>query len=250
MSGFATACVLSYNRRQFVAEALKTMVEGADYPLEVIVHDDGSTDPHLRDYLRTLVDGGFISTLIENPPGHNQGQGVALNRMFAMAQGDPIIKLDQDLLFKPGWLKQCVDILEANKREVEEGTQDKRIGVLGLHRYFAPPVNYADMHIRDMGVGETMWEEHTDFVGSSLVVPREVWEAYGPFEQHSEAFAEDREFKFRVRDEGDLALALPKPVDLAENQGFGVGPSTVVVDHGKVATIHKHPHLAVKGDDQ
>lgn len=251
MPDFATACVLSYERPKFVAEALKTMIEGADYPLEVIVHDDGSKDPTVRNYLGRLVDEGYISTLIANPPGHNQGQGTALNRMFNMAQGDPIIKLDQDLLFEQSWLRRCVQILEANKERIEalelEGqvAEEPLIGAMGLHKYHAEPVRYEDMFIRDWGNGFLTWEQHEDFVGSSMVIPRDVWDAFGPFEEHSDAFAEDQGFKFLVKGEG-LALALPHGDDLARNQGFGVGPSTVVVDHGTVATIHKEPKLAVE----
>lgn len=251
MPDFATACVLSYERPQFVAEALKTMIEGADYPLEVIVHDDGSKDPAVRNYLGKLVDEGRISTLITNPPGHNQGQGTALNRMFKMAAGDPIIKLDQDLLFEPGWLRRCVEILDANKNRIEimerSGlvAEEPLIGAMGLHRYDAEPVRYEDMFIRDWGIENVFWEQHEDFVGSSMVIPRDVWDAFGPFEEHSAAFAEDQGFKFLVKGEG-LALALPKGEDLARNQGFGVGPSTVVVDHGTVAEIHTEPKLAVE----
>jgi GT2 family glycosyltransferase len=237
---FATACILSYERFDFLRDSLRTLTEGAEHPVEIIVHDDGSRDPRILSMLRGMVSEGKISTLMTNPPGHNQGQGVALNRMFHAAQGDPILKLDQDLMYNPGWLKRSIEILELNEANASRGVEPA-IGALGLFRYPAEPVKWEDMFIKTWGSGPGSWEEHHDFVGSAMVIPRGVWEAFGPFEQHSPAFAEDRDFKMRIKEEGGLKLALPYAEDLATNIGFGVGPSTVVVDHGRVATIHDGP---------
>lgn len=248
--GFATACVLSYERPDFLRDSLMTMIEGADYPLEIIVHDDGSRDPRVGELLREFLGQGRVSTVISNPPGHNQGQGVALNRMFAAAQGDPIIKADQDLMYHPGWLRRCIQVLNGNRQRVEAGAEEPPIGCLGLFRYTVEPVRYEDMYMCRWGgmADDGGWEQHADFVGSAMVIPRDVWEAFGPFDQHSVAFAEDREFKMKVKEEGGLALALPIAGDLVTNIGFGVGPSTVVVDHGKVADIHDGPHIIGGGE--
>lgn len=244
---FASVCVLSYERPDFLRESIATMTERADYPLEIIVHDDGSRDPRVNALLQGLLAEGKVSTVIQNPPGHNQGQGVALNRMFSLAQGDPIIKADQDLIYHDRWLSRCVGVLADNERRRRESfcpPKEPQIGVLGLFRYHVEPVKWDEMMIQTWGNWDQNggWEQCEDFVGSALVIPRDVWEAFGPFDQHSDAFAEDREFKMKVKDEGGLALALPNG-DLATNIGFGVGPSTVVVDHGKVAYIHHCPHI-------
>jgi glycosyltransferase involved in cell wall biosynthesis len=243
---FATVCVLSYERPDFLRDSLQSMREGAEYPLEIIVHDDGSRDPRVRELLHEQLALGNISTAIFNPAGHNQGQGVALNRLFSMAAGDPIIKADQDLIYHGGWLKRCIEILGGNRSRRSVcplSAEEPAIGALGLFRYTAEPVKYEEMLIQTWGpwANDGGWEQHRDFVGSAMVIPREVWEAFGPFDQHSDAFAEDREFKMKLKDEGGLALALPIAGDLATNVGFGVGPSTVVVDHGEVAKIKKAP---------
>lgn len=240
---FATACVLSYERPDFLRQSIETMIQHADWPLEIIVHDDGSKDPRVNALLQALLAEGKVSTVMLNPPGHNEGQGIALNRMFSAAQGDPILKLDQDLVYQPGWLRESVAILEANRARMQDPNNpleaEPPIGALGLFRYPAEPVRYEDMFIQHWG-GE--WEECKDFVGSAMVIPRDAWESFGPFDQHSDAFAEDREFKMKLRAEG-LALGLPSGGDLVVNVGFGVGPSTVVVDHGTVAGIHHGPHI-------
>lgn len=226
-TSFATCCVLSFERPNFISRMLTTMVETAEYPMEIIVHDDGSENIDLRQYLRVLVNTGRISALIENPPGYNQGQGIALNRMFNMAKGDYIVKLDQDLIFKPGWLRKSVEILETNAANADT---EPSIGTLGLFRYPADPVMESKMFRQYWGeAGEHPWEEHEDFVGSAMVMHRDAWETFGPFEERSAAFAEDKSFKETLQREGGLKLALPYKEDLALNQGFGLGPSTVVV---------------------
>lgn len=216
---FASCCLLSFNRPEFVKLAVMSAIRNANYPLELIVHDDGS-DPETVEVLQGLLSDGYISTLILNPRGHNQGQGIALNRMFHMAKGDPIVKMDHDLIFQQNWLSQCVSILNANK----EMPVEPRIGALGLFKYEADPVDYRKMFVASY----SGWEHHKDFVGSAMVIPRDSWEHFGPFEERSPAFAEDYVFKKAVDDERGWANALPAQ-DLATNQGFGYGPSTVVV---------------------
>lgn len=242
---FATCCILSYERPEFLEQMLGTMVAHAAYPMEVIVHDDGSTDPHLRRWLHELVGLGAISTLIENPPGHNQGQGIALNRMFSMAKGDYLIKLDQDLIFKPNWLRRSVDILEDNVKFQDEKVftdEEPEIGLLGLFKYEHDPVDYRKTLIRDQGT----WEQHTHICGSGFIMPRRAWEEFGPFEERSAAFAEDYDMQCRVTDRHGWACGLP-PEDLVENQGFGLGPSTVVVqkENGELTSrdIQTSPRL-------
>lgn len=230
MTEFASCCVLSYNRPHFLRDCLSSLLANAEYPLELIVHDDGSSDEHLKKYLRALVDDGVISTLIENPPGHNQGQGIALNRMFHMAKGDPIVKIDHDLIFQEGWLRRSVELLNGSQsfRDTQaRPVKPPPVGALGLFRYPAPPVRYEDMFIKDWIGGGVEWEQHEDFVGSAMVIPRYVWERFGPFDERSEAFAEDYMFKMKLKENG-YALALPKGAEFASNQGFGAGPSTVV----------------------
>lgn len=252
MTDFATACILSYNRPEFLKTAVQTCLERAGAPLELIIHDDGSEDPDVYRVLNWAHSLG--ATLILNRPGNNQGQGTALNRMFHMAAGDPIIKLDQDLIFYDGWLVDVKGILARNKRHlpgsgrgmsvgreaVELSPREPEIGLLALMHYDHDPVASRKCKM----AGRDGWEEHTHILGSAFAVTRKCWKALGPFEEHSDAFAEDWAFQRRVTDSDDFACGLPiYGTDLVQNQGFGVGPSTVVVAEGTVAEIHHEPFV-------
>lgn len=241
MTDFASLCMLSFNRPEFLREAVATLHANSRYPFELIVHDDGS-DSAVRAVLEEFVDAGLVSTVILNPSGHNQGQGIALNRMFNMAKGDPIIKLDHDLIFHDAWLAHVVDILQRNGRASMASVFDARrvvepeIGLLGLFHYHLDPVASEKCRLAT----HNGWEEHTHICGSGFAVTRKCWRKLGPFEEHSDAFAEDWTFQRLVTDSEDFVCALPTE-DLVTNQGFGIGPSTLVLGAHTVQSIHKEP---------
>lgn len=237
---YASLCFLSYERPEFLRTAIDTALAGIDEPVEVIVHDDGSTNPELLKYLYTIHQRGEVSSVILNAPGVNQGQGIALNRMFNQASGDILIKLDQDLIFKPGWLRRVREILA-----------DGRVGLLGFFKYWTEPVFWQQTMITDLMLREgnhrkneqlavdslpvfapvappVGYSFHTHICGSAFAVRRSIWDLCGPFPERWESFGEDWEFQKRVHAIPYLFNALPDE-DLVDNQGFGVGPSTVVV---------------------
>lgn len=232
-ASFASLCFLSYNRPNFIFEAIQDAVAKAQYPCEVIVHDDGSTEPGLLIGLLDSLAGHQISRLILNPPGHNEGVGTAVNRMFKIASGDPLIKLDQDLLFEPGWLARMVGVLR----------QDPVIGMLGGFKYTHEPVPWERMQINVPTKGGYHYTRQ--LCGSGFAIPRDTWEVLGPLEEHSDAFAEDMEYMQRIRaNDHELALF---DIDVMHNRGFGIGPSTVVEAGMNVHEIHHGPFTF--GDD-
>ena len=255
---YASVCVLSFERLGFLKDCVSSMLTRADADFELIVHDDGSKDPELREWLMQMSYEGVISTLLMNPPGWNQGQGIAMNRMAAVAKGDPIIKCDQDLIFSPGWLKKVQEVLVANKSagglngtgcvhgacpkpEMCEGwceDAEPLIGALGIFRYPVDPVDYDKMLIAEYGP----WQEHKDFVGSFIAIPRTAWELFGPWSERSAAFAEDNEFKLEIAATEGWCCALTTE-ELAVNQGFGVGPSTLVLGPEEVKEIKPGPKV-------
>lgn len=224
----ASCCVLSFNRPAFLWECLTGLLD-AGVPLELIVHDDGSSDDGVYRVLNEFRDR---ATIIANPPGWNTGQGTALNRMFSIASGDPIIKLDQDILFTSGWLTKTQAIMQPNPQ----------IGLLGLFHYHHEPCDSAKTRIRQYDG----WSSRTHILGSAFAVRRECWEELGPFAEHSAAFDEDWVFQCKVTESSDWVCALPDE-DLVANQGFGVGPSTVVVAGANgqptVTPIHTGPKV-------
>lgn len=254
---YASICLLSYNRPKSIRRTISSAITNAGHPFELIVHDDGSDDETVE-VLREFHRNGLISLLLLNAPGHNEGQGIALERMFKAATGDPIVKMDQDLEFEPDWLRRSVFLIEKNyhlappPHRADPGVEvQPRIGALGLFKYHHAPVHHEDMLISSRRAGDERFELVKDFVGSCMVIPRAAYDKFGPFETRSTAFAEDAVFKQRVEADPNWSNALFKE-DLASNFGFGLGPerSTVAIQDpaekagvAMPAPIHDAPFL-------
>lgn len=232
-------CITSFNRPQFLPACIDSLHVAAKHdgiPVEIIVYDDGSHDPALRQWLWDAHGAGRISLLMMNSPGHNEGRGVAMNRMFAAATGDPICVIDHDLTFKADWLSKARAILEA----------DQMVGLLGLFKYHMEPVDHRKTRTSRIFVDEQgdipPYAYHTHLCGSAMVIRRSCFEWLGPFEERSDAFAEDWAFQNKVTESERFKCALPEE-DLVVNHGFGVGPSSVVVAPGVVQKIHHGPRI-------
>jgi len=252
----ASVCVLSFERLKFLKDCLSSMMIHADADFELIVHDDGSKDLELREWLLQMSNDGVISTLLMNSPGWNEGQGIAMNRMAAVAKGDPIIKCDQDLVFQPGWLKKVNEVLAKNLKIDRTGCFNgecvhdddpcqiacemapQLIGALGIFKYHHPPVEFEEMLLRMY----PDYSEVQDFVGSFIAMPRAAWEMFGPWEERSAAFAEDNAYKLDLTKIEGWCCALTNE-ELAYNQGFGIGPSTLVLGPEEVKEIKPGPRL-------
>jgi glycosyltransferase involved in cell wall biosynthesis len=225
--------LLSYERPDFLNNTLLSLKGKSGYEYELIIHDDGSTDGRVRENLISeLYARKKASTVIFNSPGHNQGQGTALNRMFKIATGDPIIKLDADLKYYVGWLSEVIRLMKENEE----------IGLLGLLHYYHEPVDTRETVIDRYDD----WSSHTHILGSAFAVRRECWEELGPFSEHSEAFAEDWEFQKKVTDSDKWVCALPKE-NLVANVGMGYETSVVnKTVSGELSPIKKEPFIIGK----
>lgn len=229
MSNFTSVCVLSYERPHYLRACLETLRDAGE-PFELIVHDDGSTNPELLAFLHEMQARGQFSTLIMNQPGHNQGVGCAIKRCFDVAQGDVLVKVDQDLVFQSGWLTRVREILA-----------DPNVGLTGLFAYHHDPVDVAKTKLDGIEPpDDATWSYHTHICGSAFAITRETYERFG-IETHSDAFAEDWDLMKRLS-ATELVCALPNEA-LVVNVGFGIGPSTVVVAENTVQTIKHKPHL-------
>lgn len=219
-----SVCVLSYNRPDFLAASLTTLRAAAQgVELEILVGDDGSTDPNVRPYLISQLEMGAISALVLAPPGQNEGVGRMVNRLWGMASGDVVAKADQDLVYHPGALATV------------EALAGGGFCTVGGFRYWTDPVDHRKM-LLDEGPDYAVVE---DYVSSFIAVSRSTYEKVGAWPEHSAAFAEDIEWKRSITEAGGVHL-LPAQ-DVMQNVGFGIGPSTVVVGEGKVQEIKAGP---------
>jgi glycosyltransferase involved in cell wall biosynthesis len=99
----------SYNRAEFIAQAVESVL-AQDYPnWELIIIDDGSVDS------THAVIAGYSSPNIRCLRQDRQGPGAARNRGLAEARGSLIAFLDSDDYFLPGKLRAQAGMLAARK---------------------------------------------------------------------------------------------------------------------------------------
>lgn len=197
MSDFVSIVVSAFNRPVLLRRSLENLWANTNYPYELVVHDDGS-QIETSAYLCKMLQQGKISTLIQNPPGHNRGHGTSVNRAVSVSEGDPIVKVNGDDEFKPGWLSKAVQVLETYPE----------IGILHLADF-----DYSDYYnersLDDKWLpGEdhvTLCRMNRDGVpvrivwhgpGDGLMFTRETWRRAGPwFHIYDPSFSEDVVFR-------------------------------------------------------
>lgn len=189
--------------------------------------DDGSMEEANSEFLWELYKAKQISLLILNS-GKNQGVGASINKCFHAAHGKYLIKLDSDLEFRPQWLEKSIAIMETFPE----------IGVLGLFHYWYDPCDWRKMLIRKESRDDLTIEVHQDQVGSTMCIPRKIYEEFGDFIEGSYAFGADYVKKMEIRDAG-YWIALPEE-DFVENYGFGLS-TTSLLWKGKEVRCSKKP---------
>ncbi|XOF34121.1 MAG: glycosyltransferase family 2 protein [Candidatus Electrothrix sp. YB6] len=98
-----------YNQGQFVDEAINSVLAQTWQDFEIIVVNDGSTDPFTIRHLHEL---NFPKTRVVHT--NNQGLPVARNNGIRAAQGEYILPLDADDRIGPTYLEQAVRLLDAD----------------------------------------------------------------------------------------------------------------------------------------
>ena len=211
----ASLIVLAYERFDFLQRTMESLINTEmGYPAEIIVHNDGSTDNKILEYLAYLAHERKISILINNC-GKNVGIEKSMKRGIACSSGDYIFKLDSDLEFTPNWLKRVVDVLEG----------DLKIGCVGCIDYRIYDPNDKRFHnVREMDG----YLESDNLVSSAYGFRREVYDLHGKAMQH------DGWHKYLFKQGYKLAIK-----DVVEN--FGFGQSIYVGADGQAVKMENEP---------
>ena len=108
-----TVCVITYNQVRYIGACLQSLVEQqTDFPFEVLVGDDCSTDGTadvVADFARQHP--GLV-TLHRQPS--NTGGSRNNNELHARARGEYVAHVDGDDLTLPGKLQAQVDVLDGD----------------------------------------------------------------------------------------------------------------------------------------
>ncbi|MGC5411835.1 glycosyltransferase, partial [Streptomyces sp. DT225] len=101
VTGTVTVLVPAYNEKKCIANTVRSLL-ASDYPVEVIVIDDGSTDGTADIVQRMRLPNVRVVRQ------RNAGKPAALNNGIAHARNDIIVMMDGDTVFEPTTVRELV----------------------------------------------------------------------------------------------------------------------------------------------
>lgn len=197
-----------FNHVQQTEEMLTSLLASLPQGLhfELIFADDASTDT-TRDWLSTLSDARIQFTLNE----HNMGYAKTNNVAAALATGQYVALLNNDLVFAPGWIEPMLAALESPKLNagiignlqyrVEGGALDHAGVVLTLRGKFD--------HIREEPSTRAKALEVYATTGACMLMHRADFQAVGGFDEVFVNGCEDIDLCFKLRSSGKKIYVVP-----------------------------------------
>ena len=111
-----------YNHGLFLKESVDSVLAQTFQDFEIIIVNDGSTDPNTLEIIRNW---SSPKTIVITTP--NSGPAMARNKGINIARGDYIVALDADDVIEHTYIEKCVSVLEG----------DENIGIVYARaRYF------------------------------------------------------------------------------------------------------------------
>ena len=181
-----------FNAGDYLAAALASVAAQTYRDFEVVVVDDGSTDPRTR----TILDAAARRPGVHLHRTGNRGPSHARNLAIERARGPYILPLDADDYLAPAFLARTVPILEAEPGIAIVYTW---VGLVGGHR----------------GVWQTGEFEAVEMLSRctvhvSSLYRREVWSDVGGYDPRFVESCEDWDFWLGAAERGWRARGVPE----------------------------------------
>jgi glycosyltransferase involved in cell wall biosynthesis len=201
-----------YNAHHFLDETLDSVRAQTFRDLEIIVVDDGSTDPATRAFLDGLpADIRLIRQ-------ENRGLAGARNTGFRAAQGRLVLPLDCDDRIAPTMIERCVAALDAHNADFataqmmlagdETGVVRKRFN--GFEQLATNQLPYC------------------------LLMRREAWLAVGGYDEAMRTGYEDWDLNIRLCAAGLRGFVLPEPLFIYRVRASGMLRSISQRQHAQI----------------
>ncbi len=194
-----SVCIANYNGMDVIDDCLQSvMVQYGDVAVEILVHDDASTDDslaHIRKHYPQVI-------LIESV--ENAGFCIANNRMASKAKGQFLLLLNNDAALFPDALQAMLaEAANLGKPAILtlpqfDATSGKLIDRGCLLDPFFNPVPNLDPNRRDVAM----------VIGACLWIPKKLWDELEGFPEWFGSIAEDMYLCCRARLAGYAVRAL------------------------------------------
>lgn len=204
-----SAIIVNWNGKDVTAGCVQSLLD-QDYPdVEIIVSDNGSSDGSI-DFLQERFSTSI--RLIEND--RNLGFGAAVNRGLAVAEGDYLVFLNNDLVLESKSIGELAALLESDDDigaavpkilYYEKRDTLNSFGVLINYTGIACPNKIDQTDDPDLDITETA-------CGGIFMFPRKVFETIGGFDEDLFLYHEDHDLSWRIRIAGWKIMVTPRAV--------------------------------------
>ena len=154
-----------YNHGQYLKEAIESVELCEDKELyELIIMNDGSTDPGTVQILQQLADEGYH---VINQK--NQGLGAARNNAIRIASGEYILPLDSDNKIRPEYIFKSIQLLDLHPEIAM---------VYGDAKYFGEQSGIfkaGEFNLQKLMLG--------NFIDACAVYRKSVWQSVGGYDE-------------------------------------------------------------------
>jgi GT2 family glycosyltransferase len=221
-------CIANYNGIHTLGDTIASIhTQKGNLPVEIIVHDDASTDQSVP-FIREHHSGVRLIASKENV-----GFCRSNNRMVDLAAGKYILLLNNDATLFPDALSVLYDHAEHSRREA----------ILSLPQYSAGTrkrLDYGyllDPFLNTVPNTNPLRQEVAMVMGACLWIPRSMWNRLGGFPEWLETLAEDMYLCCKARLQGIPVRTLPRS-GFYHHIGYSLGGGKIT-DRGLSTTIRR-----------
>jgi len=175
-------CIANYNGAEVIVPCIQSVYDqDAGIPIEIIVHDDASTDDSIGIIQRSFPDVKVIRST------RNVGFCLANNRMVKEAQGKFLLLLNNDAVLHRDALRTLLQHSESKPIE----------GILTLPQYdistgkLIDRGEMLDIFLNPVPNTDTQRQDVAMVIGACLWISKNLWEELGGFLEWFENLAED-----------------------------------------------------------
>lgn len=123
-------CIAMHNGKEYILEELKTMLPQIGPDDEIVISDDGSTDGSINAVLSLNDDRIKVYQFRNDNKIKKTNYYVAMNfeNALKMAKGDIIFLADQDDLWAPNKVEECMKLINENDLVMHEAQRCDKYG--------------------------------------------------------------------------------------------------------------------------
>lgn len=203
-----------YNGGRFLDQLTASLAAQTFRDFEIVIVDDGSTDPATQAKLAVLDPG--IRVIHQD----NRGPSAARNVGFSQARADLVMVLDCDDVLEPSYLVETLSVLQSASPEV--GFVFTHESLMGARR---------GMNTKYFNPFDQLFENR---IGYSMLIRKAAWRKAGGYDESMIDGCEDWEFSLRLISAGFIGIEIPKPLlryNVSE-QGFQLSRASRL--HGRL----------------